>query len=116
MPAHPPARRADFEFLSTSCGLKVGTNQWKTCGVDTQGFVNKAQEATFSVPAWVDQIANAGKFAVGAARGAASTAIGAAGSAVGAASSVVSGFGSAGRSAIPLPFGGRRLQADQCSA
>jgi hypothetical protein len=116
-------RPADFEFLSTSCGLKLGATQWKTCGVDTAGFVNRAQESAFSIPAWVDQIANAGKYAVSGAVGAASGAVGAAsgvaagafGAASGAAGGVMRGLGGAAGSAIPAPFG-RRLQAGQCSA
>jgi len=123
--------------LSVSCSLESNI-KWKTCGVDNKGFIIKAQESTFSVPAWVDHLTNAGKQvvngAVGAASGAASAAAGAAGSVASGVGSTVGSVGSGvgtmlsslprpvggsagSNSAIPTPFGHRRMQEQgQCSA
>ncbi|KIZ04059.1 hypothetical protein MNEG_3903 [Monoraphidium neglectum] len=124
-----------FNFLTTSCGLE-GPNvaPWNACGLNTAGFIYKAQEKAFTIPDWVDQIVASGR---GVAQAAVSTAVAVSTSAVSAATSVAGtaagSFGSAltgaaGGVGSALsgvvggvggvgPFGRRRrMQEGQCSA
>ena len=112
------------EFLSRSCGFEGQAGMatsWRACGADATGFVFKAQEAVFaplSLLAGAAQTAagaaaGAAGAAAGVAKGAAGAAVGAASGAAGAVAGVAGGAARAAASAVPLPFGHRRLQQQQ---